>query len=347
MNVRAFFLLLLLFPAISVAQGFAGLGRDAEGFAVPERGTVLEFPRDHGPHEAFRIEWWYVTANLQDSAGRHYGVQWTLFRSALSPKPANGDPWQSSQMWLGHAAVTTEDEFYHAERWSRGGIGTAGATAMPFAAWIDEWQISGNADLSEIDIRASGTDFAFALSGSAERPIILHGDGGYSVKSTAGQASYYYAQPHFAVSGTVTGPAGEVAVTGRAWLDREWSSQPLSGDQSGWDWFSIHLETGDKFMGFQLRQSKGEPFRSGTWIGIDGQTEPIDDLRITPLDNSTIAGRDIPVEWRIEIPSRGIDMTTKPVNPNSYLTTTFPYWEGPVIATGSHDGIGYLEMTGY
>jgi len=25
----------------------------------------------------------------------------------------------------------------------------------------------------------------------------------------------------------------------------------------------------------------------------------------------------------------------------------FPYWEGPVFATGSHEGRGYLEMTGY
>jgi predicted secreted hydrolase len=29
------------------------------------------------------------------------------------------------------------------------------------------------------------------------------------------------------------------------------------------------------------------------------------------------------------------------------MTTSFPYWEGPVSFTGSHSGTGYLEMTGY
>jgi predicted secreted hydrolase len=29
------------------------------------------------------------------------------------------------------------------------------------------------------------------------------------------------------------------------------------------------------------------------------------------------------------------------------MDTRFKYWEGPITVTGSHAGIGYLEMTGY
>ena len=29
------------------------------------------------------------------------------------------------------------------------------------------------------------------------------------------------------------------------------------------------------------------------------------------------------------------------------MGTSFPYWEGPVSFTGTHRGVGYLEMTGY
>ncbi len=29
------------------------------------------------------------------------------------------------------------------------------------------------------------------------------------------------------------------------------------------------------------------------------------------------------------------------------MDTLVPYWEGPVTVTGSHEGTGYLEMTGY
>jgi len=35
------------------------------------------------------------------------------------------------------------------------------------------------------------------------------------------------------------------------------------------------------------------------------------------------------------------------VNPDSWQATLFPYWEGPVTATGTHTATGYLEMTGY
>src|SRR5215510_8057372 len=67
------------------AQGFAGLGESADGFAPVVPGRAFAFPADHGPHPEFRIEWWYVTANLTDGAGNAYGAQWTLFRQALQP----------------------------------------------------------------------------------------------------------------------------------------------------------------------------------------------------------------------------------------------------------------------
>jgi len=35
------------------------------------------------------------------------------------------------------------------------------------------------------------------------------------------------------------------------------------------------------------------------------------------------------------------------LNKNSFVDTLVPYWEGPIILSGSHKGFGYLEMTGY
>ena len=50
-------------------QSYAGLGQPAGGFSQVSRGHRLEFPRDHAAHDGFRIEWWYVTANLKDTKG--------------------------------------------------------------------------------------------------------------------------------------------------------------------------------------------------------------------------------------------------------------------------------------
>ena len=82
MNVKAILFFICL-PLIVLAQGFAGLGSDADGFAVPTPQLAFDFPRDHGPHPDYRIEWWYLTANLTAADGTNYGLQWTLFRLSL------------------------------------------------------------------------------------------------------------------------------------------------------------------------------------------------------------------------------------------------------------------------
>ncbi|SLN33472.1 Hydroxyneurosporene synthase (CrtC) [Roseisalinus antarcticus] len=330
-----------LMPCLASAQGFAGLGTDAEGFTTPVPERAFAFPQDHGAHPGYRIEWWYVTASLTAEDGREMGAQWTLFRTALAPGGAD-----EAQVWMGHAAVTTPDAHFVAERFSRGGFGAAGVTADPFEAWIDEWQMAGPS-LDDLRLRASSPDFAYDLGLSAEAPLVRHGEDGYSVKSSEGQASYYYSQPFYAVEGTITLPDGAVAVTGEAWLDREWSSQPLSESQTGWDWFSLSFDAGQKLMGFRLRETGGADFTSATWIGETVEALPDGAFQADPLARAEVAGREVPVRWRVRLPDKGVDVTVEALNPEAWMATSFPYWEGPVTVTGSHQGRGYLEMTGY
>ncbi|SPJ28882.1 lipocalin-like domain-containing protein [Falsiruegeria mediterranea] len=346
MNVRMILLVLLMaLPGVAGAQGFAGLGATADGFAVPKRGNLLNFPDDHGPHPSFRIEWWYVTANLTGTDGRDYGIQWTLFRSAL--RPFESDGWQSPQLWMGHAAVTSPEAHFFDERFARDGIGQAGVTAHPFEAWIDDWQMVGP-DFDHLNLRASGSEFTYDLDLVATGPLVAHGDRGYSVKSAAGQASYYYSQPAYQVSGTLDLPNGPMPVTGWAWLDREWSSQPLSEDQTGWDWFSLTFDSGERLMAFRLR-GETDLFTSGTWIAPDGQASPIGNGHVTatPTKWDEATGRQVPIAWDLQLPEKSIDIRIEALNPAAWMGTTFAYWEGPVQVSGSHQGKGYLEMTGY
>ena len=342
---RLFCALLFLTSPLS-AQGFAGLGTDAEGFSVPAEGFDFDFPTDHGPHPDYRIEWWYLTANLQADDGTSYGVQWTLFRSALAPETTEG--WQDPQIWFAHAAVTSEDTHLTAERIARGGIGQAGAQANPFTAWIDDWAMEGPS-FDAMRLTARGAQFAYDLDLTAQGPLVFHGQNGYSVKSDQGQASYYYSQPFFEVAGTLSLPDGDVAVTGSAWLDREWSSQPLAEDQSGWDWFSLSFDSGDKLMGFLLRDRDGDAFSSATWIEPDGTTTAFENgaFAAQPVTLTEVAGREVPTTWAVQLPAKGIDVEVSALNPMAWMGVSIPYWEGPVTVSGSHSGVGYLEMTGY
>ena len=292
------------------------------------------------------IEWWYLTANLTGPDGRDYGLQWTLFRSALAP--GEGDGWSSPQVWFAHAAVTTLEAHHVAERFARGGIRQAGVTAQPFRAWIDDWDMAGET-LDTVTLRASGPEFRYDMRLVAQGPLVFHGKDGYSVKSAEGQASYYYSQPFYRIEGTLELPEGAVPVTGEAWLDREYSSQPLGETQSGWDWFSLSFDGGDKMMGFRLRQTDGGSYTSATWIAADGATTSYGDGVFTaePLETAEVAGRELPLRWQVRLPDRDLDVTVEALTPGAWMDVSIPYWEGPVKLRGSHAGRGYLEMTGY
>lgn len=331
-------------------KGFAGMGDQALAFTPVVPGRVFSFPADHAAHTGFRIDWWYVTANLKDQQGNEFGVQWTLFRSALKPL-AEQAGWADQTIWLGHAAVTSSTVHHAAERYARGGVGQAGVRLAPFEAWIDDWRFASQAQdpLSDLQLSARDKDFAYQLHLTSSRPLVLQGDKGFSQKSEEGQASYYYSQPFFQASGTLQIDGQSYTVSGPAWLDREWSSQPLTANQTGWDWFSLHLDSGEHVMLYRMRQKDGAPYLTGTWIAADGQTQTLrrSQIQLTPQDTAKVAGRAMPVKWSISIPDKKLDISLDALNPNAWMNLRIPYWEGPVHIRGSHPGQGYLEMTGY
>lgn len=344
---------LLALGGAARAQGFAGLDEKADGFARVVPGRTFSFPADHGPHPEFRIEWWYVTANLRDAAGQAYGAQWTLFRQALQPGTAL-EGWATQQVWMAHAAVTRADTHRATETYARGGVGQAGVEATPFRAWIDAWQMRATdgfnaGTIGPLELSASTAEFSYTLRLTANHPLVLQGDGGFSKKSEREQASYYYSQPFFKVAGDLVIDDKPVTVTGLAWMDREWSSQPLAKDQSGWDWFALHFDGGEKLMLYRMRQADERHYASGNWILPDGKATPLTtpDITMTPKATTEIAGRKIPTAWHVAIPRLNLAIDCVPLNPKSWMGTSFAYWEGPISFAGSHRGVGYLELTGY
>ena len=82
---------------------------------------------------------------------------------------------------------------------------------------------------------------------------------------------------------------------------------------------------------------------------MDGTTQPIEpaDIDLAELERTRVAGRQIPVSWRLRIEGRELDLNLSALNRQAWMGTSIPYWEGPVRLQGSHAGTGYLEMTGY
>jgi len=120
------------------------LGRNTEGFARAIAPWEFHFPRDHGSHLEFQTEWWYYTGNLKTENGRHFGFQFTIFRNSISPDSVQrSSDWASNQVFMAHFALTDvqSKQFYFFERFSRAANQLAGAQAIPFRVWLEDWHI--------------------------------------------------------------------------------------------------------------------------------------------------------------------------------------------------------------
>ena len=350
---RYLFLIFLSFGAMA-DDAFQVLRDDAGGFAKVVPGKVIVFPVDHAAHPDYRIEWWYLTANLLDAQGQNWGLQWTLFRQALSAE-ATKTGWSNNQMWMAHGAITTPEGHKFEQRFARGGIGQAGVKNDDyFEAWIDDWtwrsesnspfpgQLKFNIDDLQIDMQ---------LNSSAD--WLLNGEEGYSQKSQQGQASYYYSQPQIEIKGTINGQS----LSGSAWLDREWSSQPLAKNQLGWDWVSLHLDDGNKLMLYRLRHDDGNHWLSGSWVEPNGNQKHLDrdvielsEMAVREIKTNQKDPLKLPLDWQVRLPGLNRQLIIKPLYDQQWMAARFPYWEGVVLVSddnGKQIGKGYMELTGY
>ena len=87
--------------------------QSSAGYSEVVQGKVLQFPRDHLAHNDYKIEWWYLTANLTTSKGEDVGLQCTQFRIGMTPPTekmtTTGNDWSSNQLYMAHAAITSKD----------------------------------------------------------------------------------------------------------------------------------------------------------------------------------------------------------------------------------------------
>lgn len=175
---------------------------------------------------------------------------------------------------------------------------------------------------------------------------MLQGDGGYSRKGDRPEeSSYYYSLTRLRTTGHILGQP----VQGNSWMDREWSTQPLSKEMAGWDWFALQLDDGCELMFYQLRDKKGRSVRwsAGSWVAADGKVTHLEreDLRLEVTDHwrSPIDGTDYPAGWKLTVFGR--ELKVKPRLADQELTGAVRYWEGAVNVESG--GRGYVEMVGY
>jgi predicted secreted hydrolase len=333
------------------------------GFARADRVRDYTLPRDHGPHFDYQTEWWYYTGNLSAGEGRHFGFQLTFFRRGLSPgPPPDGPGLATNQVFFAHLAVTDVAAGTHrfAERWARGAGRLAGARAEPLAVWLEDWRVEATSpDGATVRVVARDGPLLLDLHLQSLKPLVRHGDRGLSPKSREpGNASHYIGYTRLQARGRLASQGREVAVSGEAWFDHEWSTSALGEGAVGWDWFSLQLDDRGELMYFQIRRDDGsvEPVSGGTVVAPEGGTRRISasdvSLGVLARWTSPETGATYPARWRLRVPSEGLDLLVEPLLTSQEMRTSFVYWEGAVRLSGTRagravSGHGYVELTGY
>jgi predicted secreted hydrolase len=318
---------------------------------------TLVFPRDRGSHPDFKTEWWYVTGHCA-SAGREFGFQLTFFRSRVDSTQGMASKFAAKQLLFAHAAITDVQgkKLWHDQRIARDGFGVASSSEADMAIKLRDWSLRAEGKRYTADLPAS--DFGLKLQFNETQAVLLQGKNGLSRKGPdEKQASYYYSQPQLATTGSLRVQSKTFDVTGRAWLDHEWSQELLAPGAVGWDWIGMNLEGGSALTAFRLRDNDGGAvwdggsFRSANGaLYVFSKGEVI--FKPTRFWKSPLTQTTYPVEWIVRTPADFY--TVKAVIDNQELdsrqSTGSIYWEGLselINSNGQKVGSGYLEMTGY
>ena len=350
---------------LSIAEDI--LQSENQEFAKVTAPRDFIFPQDHGPHLDYRSEWWYFTGNVVATNGERYGYEFTVFRQASDNSDLETlSKWETDQIYMAHLTLTDAGhrKFYSEERFSRGALGLAQATASPFLAQVGDWSASGSlvSDCTgclELEIQAAGDGFAINLDLKSLKPVVYQGDRGFSQKGdTIGNASHYYSLTRLETVGEISINGTSKTVTGLSWMDHEWSTSALGDKFVGWDWVSLQFDDGRELMYYQLRTKDGTTSETseGTLVNRDGTSERLmrERVRFNPTRTWTSQLTDVvyPVAWNLEIPDKNLSLKIEPIIDYQEFDNIFRYWEGAVDVSGTDGtskiaGSGYLELVGY
>lgn len=328
-----------------------------------QAGRTLVFPRDFGAHPETRIEWWYATGVLH-SPQPSFGFQLTFFRSRTDVA-ASASRFSAQQLLFAHAAVTdlSGQRLRHDQRIARQGFERAQASEGDTRVRLGAWHLRREGTLAQsryqAQVESEATGFSLRLSLKTTQPLLLQGDAGYSRKGPhAAQASHYYSQPQLQVDGTLVLDGQARAVSGRAWLDHEWSNSLLDPEAIGWDWIGINLNDGSALTAFRLRRADGSSVWAGgshrTRQGMSARDFATHEVVFTPrrIWHSPRSQGRYPVVCQLQTPVGQFEIRAllDDQELDSRQSTGAVYWEGLsecLDDKGQVLGMGYLEMTGY
>ncbi len=313
----------------------------------------LSFPKDVLPHDSV-IEWWYINGNVRDGEGREYAFMQCLFR--VDPKRVNLPFLEKvplPALYFSHHLVSDIGKkktvsgvhfFYELPRATQSNDGLLHLALGEMFSLEEQKPFS-------YQLRTG--DVGLALH-SRKPPMLVNESGWVPVK---GIGAYYYSLPGLAAKGTLRLGGKDIAVTGKAWMDHQWSDAPASAEDK-WTWFSLQFDDGIDLLACAYGDKR--KFLFATISKPDGTQATTHNITFRPTGEvwtSTETGASYPVSWEILIPEWNMTLETAPkLAAQEVLFGPVNYWEGPIVVNGkllmangetvNLRGEGFMELVG-
>lgn len=348
MKTLSLIFFLFLASSIALSQEYQDITKDYR----------LKFPEDFYYKKDYRIQWWYFTGHLFDETGREFGYELTFFAVGVQKKTYKSR-FGLRNIYISHFAISdvAKNIFLFSDRSDSGAFDFAGARDDHLKVWVGKNIVEGTP--GKMHLRASDDNKSLDLILIPTKPVILHGENGYSRKSEESPtlSSFYFSYTNMKTEGSLRIGNKTVIVKGKSWFDREISSRGLGQNRIAWDWFAIKLDDNREIMLYLLRHRDGsiDKNSSGTFIYSNGTYRHLSkdefDVNVLSYYISRKTRARYPSHWEIKIPSERIQLTLVPLIEDQELITTYStfnyYWEGACAVEGSVQGRAYVEMTGY
>ncbi|MGK6306178.1 lipocalin family protein [Variovorax sp. DT-64] len=301
----------------------------------------LRLPADDAPHGS-AMEWWYYSGILGAEAGQRYAVHLVVF-------VANG----LVKHTVMHAALTDLQTGKRYVSQSRTGGTPARSVAYGYDFRQEGWQVTASPSFHVLQAGFDGASIAVDLGVSG--PVVAHRAPGSETPGLLdfGKSgiSYYYSRPRLPARGSIAIGGKSLPVSGELWFDHQWGEFDVL--TLGWNWFALHLDDGSDLMVYELFDTEGRKIMTAGTLSNAQGSQPLEPGQVELVPGKTWTsprtGIGYVVEWGIKLPSGVLNI--KPFFADSEFdsgaTTANVYWEGPVKVSGSRQGQGFLELSGY
>lgn len=318
----------------------------------------IKFPKDELAHD-WMIEWWYFNGHLSDSSGKKYSYMHSLFKANIrkfGQEILKKSPFRD--VYFSHSIITdiSRKRSYPLTNQVVMLSKDSFTKRRLFINYINPFIIGGYVNCA-IESPKNGRyrlkNEQLEVYMDQAKPVLFEGGKGFIDFGMS--KSYYYTIPRLKTKGTINLNGKRTKVRGISWYDHQWSD--MRDAKNKWNWLSIQLNDRTDIACFEYNE-KGRQTRMAEISTPTGRQESARDVFLIPIEKwkSPSTKTEYPVSWRIEIPSKGIDLEAHPLSRNQEIVTgPFNYWEGPLKVSGTVEkqgskkrveGMAFLEVVG-